>query len=320
MAISIDKVDLFTQAMNSAFINSYNAIATPTPLDKALAIVPSGGRVENYPWMYPPPLLSQWKGYRVFAKLGETNYRIPNVTFSAGFEVPVEDLNDDQVGGYKLQAASMGQGAAEFHKIKIQQHLALGQTTACFDGSSFFANSHTVGTGDNKLAGTVAGSDGVTHAAVFLITADKPVKPLLWQNREAASLETDVGSLDQRKTRMSKWWTTMRGAPAFGFWWDAILVTWANTPTLAEILTNIGTVNATFRGFKYPKSFAAEPDQYPHANLAFNSDNLMVLCSTGLEHLYRQAFTLSLISQTENVYKGMATSHVSPYLDGVVAA
>src|SRR5262249_5937341 len=153
-------------------------------IEQAMTIVPSKGRVENYPWLYPPPLLHAWQGYRQYAKLGTTNYRVPNITYTAEFQCLLEDLDDDQIDGFKLQASAMARGAKEWQGIQSLINLAAGQTTACFDGTNFFAASHTVGTGNNIVAGTAAGTDAVTHAMAVLVVGDKIVKPLLWQQRD----------------------------------------------------------------------------------------------------------------------------------------
>ena len=312
----VDRIDIFTQAMNSAFVNAYDAIAEPAPIDVAITEVGSKGRIENYPWMYPPPLLHAWKGYRQYAKLGETNYRVPNVTYTAEFECPKEDLDDDQVGGLKLQAAAMARGAKEWKGIQCLNTLAAGQTTTCFDGTNFFASSHTIGTGNNIVTGTGTGS-AVTHAAVFLVVANKMVKPLLWQQREGPDFRTDIGEVIHSQTRMAHWWADLRGAAAFGFWWDAVLVKWTATPSVTEVQTTIGDVNARFRGFTYPKSLPTDVSQYPHGQTKFTDKTLVVVCSTLIDHLVRQALTLSLIGSTENPYKGFAEQITSGYLDGV---
>ncbi len=313
-----DRVDLYTQALNTAFVRAYDAIAEPPPIAPALEIIGSKGRVENYPWLFPPPLLHLWKGYRQYAILGETNYRVPNQTYTAEFECMLEDLEDAQIDGFKMQAASMARGAKEWAGIQALITLAAGQTTQCFDGSNFFATSHTVGTGNNIVAGTAAGTDGVTHAAAFLVTKNKLVKPLLWQNRTPPNFKTDAGSLEADKLRMVKWWSDLRGAAGFGFWWDAILVKWSNTPTVAEMQTTIGTVNARFRGFTYPKNLPSDVNQYPLAQVAFNQKTMLVVNSTLIDHIVRQALTLSLVSASENPWRGFAEQCTSGYMDLVL--
>src|SRR6185369_12952883 len=119
-----------------------------------------------------------------YAKLGQTNYRVPNFTYSAEFEAPFEDLEDDQIDGFKRQAAAMAEGAKEWRRIQSQINLSNGQTVGCFDGTNFFASSHTIGSGNNIVTSTAAATDGVTHAMVVLIHNRSMVKPLMWQDRE----------------------------------------------------------------------------------------------------------------------------------------
>jgi phage major head subunit gpT-like protein len=316
VAISNDIQSIYTVAMNGAFLNGYDAIAETPPIQQALTIVPSKSKVETYPWMFPPPLMHEWQGYRNYAQLGETKYRVPNVTYTAEFKALEEDITDDQVGGFKLQAAALGRGAKEWQYIQPQVTLAAGQTTTCFDGSNFFASSHTVGTGDNIVTGTGSGS-AATHAMVVLITSNRSVKPLLWQSREGPDFRSDIGSIEADKAREVRWWADMRGAAAFGFWWDAVLVKWTATPTVSDMLTTLATVNGRLRTFKYPKNLASDVNQYIHGQTSFTKSNVLIVCSSLIENTVRQALTLSLISQTENYFMNWASLTCSGYLDDV---
>ncbi len=61
MAIT-QTIDIYTQAMNAAFVNAYMQIPPQPPIAKAMTVIGSKGRIENYPWIYPPPLMHQWHG------------------------------------------------------------------------------------------------------------------------------------------------------------------------------------------------------------------------------------------------------------------
>ncbi len=317
MAIT-QTIDVFTQTVNAAFVNAYMQIPPQPPISKALTVIGSKGRIENYPWLYPPPLMHQWHGYRQYAKLGQTKYTVPNLTYTAEFEALLEDLDDDQIDGFKMQAAALARGAQEWMFIQSLVNLAAGQTTLCFDGTNFFANSHTIGSGDNLITAPTASTDGVTHAMAVLVHSNRFVKPLMWQNREAAKFRTDAGSEVSEKTRLVKWWSDLRGAAAFGFWWDAVLCLFANTPTVIETQTAFGLVNAAFRTFTYPKNLASDKNLYPHGQTVFNTENVLTICSSKIEHIVRQALTLSLIATTENYFRGFSDLSCSGYLDGVV--
>lgn len=319
--MALENLSIFTTAMNAAFINAYQIAYEPPPVDKALTVVPSTGRAENYPWLFPPPLMREWEGYRRFVKLGTNNYQVKNLTYTSEFEILLEDLEDAQVPGYKLQAAGLAEMAKNYKYIQTQLALAAGQTTLAFDGINFFATSRTTGiTGvpnNNIVTGTAAATDGVTHAMTVLVTANSMVKPLLWQNREAATLETNVGSQDSREIRMARWYTTMRGAAAFGFPHDAVLVKWANTPTVPEVQTTLGTVNARLRQFIAPRNTGDEANQYIHGQTTFTDKNVLIICSSLIEHIVRQALTLTLIGASENYFRNWATLACSGYLDNV---
>jgi len=315
--MATDLLNLFTQALRSEFIKGYEIVAEPPPLDKALQRIPSTGRIENYAWLTPPPGMSDWQGYRRYAKLGDINYRVPNLKYDAALSILQDDIDDDQTGGYMIQAAGIGKQAKIWPIIKAQILLSNGQTTACFDGSNFFATSHNVGTGSNLISAAAAATDAVTHCFVALVT-DTPVKPVIWQDRKGPVFGTTAGTPQSDEQQKVNWWVTMRGAAAFGWWWNAVMVKFANTPTLAELLTALGQVKTQLYGFKLPKNLGTDVDQYMHAQTKFEAGNLTIVASTGLAQLMSQALRLSLIAQTENIYKDFATLSVSGYLNSVV--
>jgi hypothetical protein len=283
-------IDVYTQQMNGAFTDAYDGIAEFGPMDAALTRVPSTGRVENYLWLYPPPMMHLWRGYREFAKAATKKYTVENLTYTVEQEMPVEDLDDAQLPGFKRLAGMMAENAKLHELILLQQNLANGQSVACFDGSSFFATSHNLGTGNNIVTGTAAATDGVTHAG------------------------DNVSSLN----RKIQWWADMRGAAAFGFWYDAVLVKWANTPTISEFGATLANVQAAMGVFTYPKNMASDPDVFIHATLEPDAGNSLMVCSSKLAHIGRQATSLGLIGATENAYKGFTRIVSSGYLNAVV--
>ncbi len=48
MAIT-QTIDIYTQAMNAAFVNAYMQIPPQPPIAKAMTVIGSKGRIENYP-------------------------------------------------------------------------------------------------------------------------------------------------------------------------------------------------------------------------------------------------------------------------------
>jgi len=317
--VAYNKVDIFTLAARNEFISGYNATPEPPPIDKAINQFPSTGRIETYAWMDPAPGIQAWQGYRRFGKIGQVNYQVPNIVYDGAFEILNDDIKDDQTGGYMLKSKELGKNAKNWYTIAVQENLALGQTTPCFDGSNFFSATHVIGSypaGGNVFTATTAGNDGITHCMVGLVTAGM-LKPLLWQNREAAQFRTDAGDNASSLNRVTRAWAELRGAPAFGYWWTAVLCKYANTPTIAEVLTALQTMNTRLRQFILPKNQTGDPNQYANGQIQFNKNTLMIVNSSGIEILLKQALELSLISQTENIFKGYADQVTSQYLDNV---
>jgi phage major head subunit gpT-like protein len=322
VTITFQPVDVFTQQMNAAFIKGYDDVGETPDVERALTIIPSKGRVENLPWISPPPMPHLWQGARAYAQLSETNYRVANLTYTQEFKILNEDLDDDQVGGFKMKFAAMGRMAKEWKYIASMKNLALGQTVTAFDGRPFFSSrtdgtSGAIGTGNNIFTATTALSDA-THCMVVLVTSGNMVKPMFWLDRQAPDMQNDMGTPESKKTRESKFWADSRGAAGFGAWSDAVLCKYIGTPTVAEVQTALGTANARLRGFKRPKAIGTDTDMYYHNSTKFTSSTVLIVCSTLIEHIVRQALTLSLLGASENFYKGWADLTVSGYLDGVV--
>src|SRR5262249_14318980 len=163
---------------------------------------PSTARIENYAWMSPVPAIAQYKGKRRFGKISEIKYKIENLEYDASFEVLLRDIQDDQVGGYKLKPQELAQKAKKFPGRLVLKTLGLGGPTACFDGSTFFAPSHTIGSGNNALTATGSGnSDGLTYKIIVLLH-NGPLKPLVYQDRKNPQFETDSGSPESLKAKV----------------------------------------------------------------------------------------------------------------------
>ncbi len=326
-------VDLFTVAMRTEFINSYGSVAEPTPLNDCMQVIPSNTRVENYAHLYPAPGVAEFTGSRRFVRIGESSYLVRNKTFDSSFSVKLDDIDDDQTGGYKIKAQELAQKMKNWQLLSGLIGLARGQTDQCFDGTAFFADSHVIGTGDNKMAVTANGTnDGATHYLYFLYTGG-PVKPLFWQDREKAQLFTDAGSESSQKAREVRYWADCRGAIGYGYWYDAIQCTITNTPAVYDLIDIYATAKKTFRGFKLPKTFTGAQDEYIHQMHSFNSGNMVLLCSTGIEAVVDASLTRSTFAERvmtgastvvgaaapDNNYKGWAKYFCGGILDSLIS-
>lgn len=314
--MAFSKVDILTAAMKSEFINAYSSVAQPAPWQKVVQIINSTTRIENYAHLSPAPGVSEFQGSRRFNRVGEVSYRVENKTYDAGFSVLLDDLNDDQVGGYKLKAQELGQKVKDFPGKAAMLKLRQGSSTACFDGSSFFASSHTIGTGNNTMTYDAASNDSTTHYLYALYTGG-PIKPLFWQEREKADLYTDGGAIQSQMARQVNYWGDLRGAAGYGYWWDCIQMVITDTPTVIEMQTILGNISARFRGFKLASTSTEEQPEYVHEQHEFNDSSMFLLTSTGIEHIVRQCMMMDYVNNATNAYKGFAKFFCSGLLDTV---
>lgn len=314
--MSLQKVDIFTAAMRAEFINEYSSVAKPAPWEAVVQVVPSTARIENYAHLYPAPGVAEFQGARRFVRIGEVSYKLENKVYDSGFSVLLDDLNDDQVGGYKLKSQELAQKVKNYPGKAAYIKLRQGTTTACFDGSNFFASSHTIGTGNNTMTFNGATSDSTTHY-LYACYVGSPIKPLLWQDRQKADLYTDAGSPASLMSRQVNYWGDLRGAAGYGYWWDCVQMVITNTPTVVEMQTILGNISARMRGFKLKATTTEEQAEYVHEQHTFDESTMYILSSTGIEHIVRQTLTMDYVNNASNPYRGFAKFHCSGLLDTI---
>lgn len=312
-------LDLFTAAMRNEFVTGYEATAATAPIEDCIGTINSTARIENYAFLTPTPGMAQYLGRRRLGNIGMVKYQKENLEFDASIQVLTRDIKDDQIGGYPLKFRELSEKSAKYPNILAMQTLNLGATTACFDGSYLFADSHTIGTGDNKMSDTGTGnSDGLAYKVIFLVK-NRPIKPLLWQQRMAPVLNDSTQGWESSFHKEVRYWVDMEGNVGYGYWWDAIQFTWTNMPTQTQLLTMMGDMQNQMRGFKLPKAFADDTSEFPHAQLDFTDSSVSVVCSTGLAALMRIILGSDTLVQSgaavTNPYKGNGKLVISPYLN-----
>jgi phage major head subunit gpT-like protein len=266
---------------------------TPSDWQKVAMVVPSTGKENDYSWLSRFPKMREWIGDKVVKALGAFNYTIRNKDWEATIEVDRNDIKDDQLMGYALQAQQAGQSAAELPADIVFALLNGGFTNLCYDGQPFFDTDHLVkgksvsNKGTKKLSvGTLAAAkasygmartamrgfkddegaslkirptilvvptaleddanylmtaekfpDGTPNpyrntaevlavpeltsdSAWFLLDTSKPVKPLIYQEREKPSFveQTDYNSENVFMRKMFLFGAEARANGGYGFW------------------------------------------------------------------------------------------------------
>lgn len=143
-------------AILAAMFQSFNTLfnkglmTTKTYWQEVAMLVPSSGEQENYAWLGDFPMLREWIGERAVKELSEYEYSIKNKKFESTVRVAADRIADDSFGIYGPMMQKLGESAGQWPDTMVFPCLADGFSTAGFDGKTFFATDHTVGTGGKK--------------------------------------------------------------------------------------------------------------------------------------------------------------------------
>lgn len=257
----------------------------PANFDLFTTRIGSTVKVETHTYMSNLPRLTEFNRSNAAVRLENKEYTVANKEYRCGpIAVRSTDIDDDQTQGYlKTINAMPGRAQKDIGHI-VCAHLAAGTTKLCFDGSAFFADSHTFGSGDNLDTANMASNDAVTHKIVALITDNSAIKPVLFQDREAlSSLKTDADTPQADLAKDYQYWADARFGLGYGFWWDAIHLTITDTPTVVEcISTLIPQIINRFRTFTLPKGKLSDDTLYVHEGWLPSQTSLSLLCNLSL--------------------------------------
>lgn len=128
-------------------------------------LIPSGGRQNDYGWLSRFPKMIKWIGEKVVKALEAHTYSIVNDDFEATVAVHKNDIADDNLGIYGLQAQEAGYSAKNLPDEIVAELKDNAFTSECYDGQYFYDTDHPVAGASvsNKL--TVALSAATVAAA-----------------------------------------------------------------------------------------------------------------------------------------------------------
>lgn len=316
---------IFDVRMRTEFWRQYRAQPPAAPIDAAIMDVASTAALERYPFVSPPARLQEWAGARKFVAIDPNNiYTVRNKSWESGFAIPNELVEDAQAGEYDMKATQLADRSKEFRRNLVLKTLSVGKTETAFDGAAFFANAHTIGVGDNILSeaqGDFAVADASGDEAIVFLVTDDSMKPLLYQLHNGyPKLDSNSGTKQSSEEKETRWWVDVRANAAFGYWWEALLVTMGGVPTLTEMLTILDGVDARFKAFELPKARASDDADFPHEQRTFSSANLVAISSAGVFQRLKRALMSEKIDNTDNIYRGYAAPFQSNFLNSIADA
>ncbi|MCA9530482.1 MAG: Mu-like prophage major head subunit gpT family protein [Myxococcales bacterium] len=210
----------------AAFKKAFDA-ADPEDWRRLATLVPSTTAAELYAWLGAFPSLREWIGDRVIKQLERHDYTIRNRTFESTIQVRVDDVEDDNFGLYGPLMADLGDQSRRWPAKLIFELLQQAITELCYDGQPFFSKTHP----EN---GTTAANynDADDAAPVYLFDTSRPLKPLIFQQRQAPQfaqqVRPDSDGVFMRDEYL--YGVKARGNAGFGLWQQA----YCTTATLNE--------------------------------------------------------------------------------------
>ena len=208
-------------ALNIAFNAAFNVRLTgvETTYGRIAMTVNSTSRHQAYPKLSELGPMREWIGERYVERLETDGFVITNRKFEKTVAVPVDDVADDQYGIYTPIVSDMGQVAAELPDDLVWEHLEKGFTTTHYDGQFFFDTDHPV---ENEAGAEVSVSNfqGGSGAAWYLIDDSRPIKPMIFQDREKARITPKTNLTDDNVFNQDEyvWGAKRRCAAGFGAW------------------------------------------------------------------------------------------------------
>lgn len=184
--------------------------------EQIATIVQSTTGKEEYPWLDEFPTMRKWTGDRKIKKLGAHKYELVNEDYEATIKVSRNDILDDNVGLFAQRAQSQGNAAAQLPNRLVFDVLKSGFTAAGYDGVPFFGTHEEGGASVSNLE---AGTDSIA-TPWFLLDTRKPLKPLIFQDRQAPEF-TSLDDLNDQSVFMRNeflYGVHRRCVAGFGLW------------------------------------------------------------------------------------------------------
>jgi len=107
-------------------------------------LVPSTTKQNDYAWLSNFPKMRKWIGDKVVKALSAFSYTIVNEDFEATVEVDRNDIKDDDLGIYGIQAQDAGMSAKELPDEIVTELKDKAFESECFDGQYFYDTDHVV--------------------------------------------------------------------------------------------------------------------------------------------------------------------------------
>jgi len=192
-------------------------------------IIMSNTKSNTYGWLGAFPQLREWVGDRVVKDIAESAYQIVNQKYEATLGVDRTDIEDDNLGQYRVLASEMADEVERFLNRNIALLLKNGFAKTCYDGQNFFDHEHPVyantdGTGSSTPTSNIVGTGLEEAAPWFLLSLSGSLKPFIVQQRSAPEFEEITDTKNDTVFMQDKYLYGIRyrGSFGYGLWQQAV--------------------------------------------------------------------------------------------------
>jgi len=205
------------QALRTAWNTLFKRGQTKAEPKLAVLATPvtSSTKTETYGFLGAMPIFRKWVGDKRIKSIEERAYQLVNEPYEATAGVHKHQLQDDNLGIYPPMIEGWGMEATLWPDRVLTIALANGHQIACFDNQNFFDTSHP----NFDEAGTTYSNNNTANQvnAWYLVDLSKPLKPLIWQQRETPHfwMITDPEDSKVADTGMFGMYAEARGAAGF---------------------------------------------------------------------------------------------------------
>jgi len=198
------------------------------PVWKLLATtITSSTKSNTYGWLGAFPQLREWIGSRVIKDMAEFAYQIVNKKYESTLGVDRTDIEDDNLGQYRVLAREMADEFERFMNRSVAALITGGFANLCYDGQNFFDTAHPVypntdGTGTAVEVSNIVGTGNGSPWALLSLSGS--LKPFVAQQRSQPEFDEITDTKNDTVFMQDKYLYGIRyrGSFGYGLWQQAV--------------------------------------------------------------------------------------------------
>jgi phage major head subunit gpT-like protein len=193
---------------------------------------------EEYKWLGSAPVMREWIGGRIAKGLRENGYTIRNKPFESTIEISTDDMRRDKTGQIMVRVREHVANANAHWARLLSTLIISAESTACYDGQSFFDTDHSEGdsgvqSNDISVDISALPVPETAHGSATAPSPEELMHAILEGAQQVLGFVDDVGEPLNENAR-----DFLIMVPT-SFWKSSIAAVGA--PTLAQGATNIVT-------------------------------------------------------------------------------